>query len=286
MKKATAFSLAEISVVILIIGILIAAISQTQAILKKAKLTNAQSLTKNSPVIETEGVLLWYETSLKTSFDVGNIEDGSSISVWYDNNEKSLNKIHATQATVNYQPQYYHDSFNGAIPGLRFDGSNDYMDFDGSSLIESSYTIFTVGKRNGNTARSYFIAGSSITTDENLHLGYDNNQIRLAHYGNGYTVSIPSFTSPRESFFTFQFANGSNKRFSINGGNWNYPGSAQPDPITDYPNSSLGRHIGANFFYGDMAEIIIFNRYLTTAEVKVIEQYLSKKYNIKVDSEA
>ncbi len=286
MKKASAFSLAEISVVILIVGILIAAISQTQAILKKAKLTNAQSLTKNSPVIDTEGVLLWYETSLKTSFDIGNIEDGNSIEIWHDNNEKSLNKIHATQATVNYQPQYYHDSFNGGIPGLRFDGSNDYMEFDGSSLIESSYTIFAVGKRTGNRPRNYFIGGSSITTDENLHVGYDTNLIRQAHYGNGYTVSIPSFTSPRESFFTFQFANGSNKRFAINGGSWNYPGSAQPDPIIDYPDTSLGRYIGSHFFYGDMAEIIIFNRYLTTTEVKVIEQYLSKKYNIKVGSEA
>ena len=45
---------------------------------------------------------------------------------------------------------------------------------------------------------------------------------------------------------------------------------------------TLGSFTGSNFLNGDIAEVIIFNRTLTTQEIKNIHYYLATKYNISV----
>ncbi|MBU6338893.1 MAG: prepilin-type N-terminal cleavage/methylation domain-containing protein [Rickettsiales bacterium] len=60
MKKNTykAFSLIELSIVILVIGILFAGVMQGRSLIQKSRLKTAQSLTKSSPVSGIYGLLL------------------------------------------------------------------------------------------------------------------------------------------------------------------------------------------------------------------------------------
>ena len=60
-KKA--FSLVELSMVILIVGILIAGVSQGIDLYQDSRLATARSLTKNSRVGRIPDLVSWYETT-------------------------------------------------------------------------------------------------------------------------------------------------------------------------------------------------------------------------------
>ena len=66
-KKA--FSLVELSMVILVIGILIAGISQGIDLYQDMRLATARSLTQNSRVGRIDNLELWLETTTEKSFD-------------------------------------------------------------------------------------------------------------------------------------------------------------------------------------------------------------------------
>jgi prepilin-type N-terminal cleavage/methylation domain-containing protein len=148
MKKNSAFSLIEISIVILVIGILIAGITQSSRLVKESGLMSARSLTQSSPVSGIKDLMSWHETSLKTSFDSNAQIDGSTISTWYDNGKQSTTQNNAIQIGVDdLKPLFKEYIFDGAIPAVRFDGSNDYLSI--SREISEDFTIITVFKTTG-----------------------------------------------------------------------------------------------------------------------------------------
>jgi prepilin-type N-terminal cleavage/methylation domain-containing protein len=65
--KKFAFSLIELSIVILVIGILMVGVSQGYNIVRSAQISNARSITAKSPIQQMSGLLAWYETSWKES---------------------------------------------------------------------------------------------------------------------------------------------------------------------------------------------------------------------------
>ena len=89
MKEKSAFSLVELSIVILIIGLLAAGILQGRAIATKAKLQAAQLLTTQSPVHDIENVVAWWETTSANSFDETEAQNAATVSVWKDIKSKS-----------------------------------------------------------------------------------------------------------------------------------------------------------------------------------------------------
>jgi len=136
-KNHTAFSLIEISMVILVIGILIAGISSGVDLYDDYRLKVAQNLTKNSRVSRIPDLEMWLETALENSLAMGttsftdkpNPADLDSIGRWNNINPNFLPSArnHATQATsTNNQPQYIRKGMNG-LPALLFDGSNDFF---------------------------------------------------------------------------------------------------------------------------------------------------------------
>ena len=62
------FSLIEISVVVLIIGVLIAAITTGTDLVKRSKLASARNLSSNSSIYGMKDLVLWFEPSLPTVF--------------------------------------------------------------------------------------------------------------------------------------------------------------------------------------------------------------------------
>ncbi len=170
MKNHRAFSLIELSVVILIIGILIAGVTQGSKLIGNFRLQTAQTLTQNSPVSGIPSLILWFETSMETSFDDAEQENNSPVSTWYDINMQSSSKTNATQATLANRPLFIKNVFNG-IPAIRFDGVSDYMSFNGAILAKTSYTIFMVEQRRSTASSQYFIGGNG-TNNANLILGY------------------------------------------------------------------------------------------------------------------
>ncbi len=68
----------------LIVGILIAGVTQGSILIKKSRLSAAQSLTQSSPVPSIKGLVAWYEATSKQSLEDRERNDGDSISKWYD----------------------------------------------------------------------------------------------------------------------------------------------------------------------------------------------------------
>jgi len=291
MKSFTknAFSLIELSIVILIIGILIAGITQSSRLVGKMRLASARSITQNSPVAGIRDLLLWYETSMDNSFDSIETENGTVITNWYDINPQSTYKYNTNQATVTNKPTYTTDVFNGGIPGIRFDGNDNFMLFDtnaNNALVRNDYTIFVVEQRRSNKASNFFMAGLGNGGSDNLVLGYQLNATFLqSHYGDDLTISISPFSSPIPTIHTFRFSQttGQGKSYWLNGGNVEGADIAQTSPILSLSGYTLGRFAaGVSYYLGDLAEVIIFTRALKTEERQSIETYLSKKYGIKI----
>src|SRR3989338_1258433 len=285
MKKHSAFSLIELSIVILIIGILVAGITQSSRLVKAMKLKTAQNLTKSSAVNSIKNLTIWYETTVDESFADSEEENNTDISTWNDINPQSSSKSNATQSST--KPQYIEGAMNG-LPVVRFNGTDDFLNFDGTLLVNTNYTIFVVEqRRTGTGINKHFLGGSGVATNTNLHLGYRNDTtVTQDHYSNAINYTIPAYSSPIPRIHTFWFSNasGNGKKYWLNGGTTaDAFDTSQTAYVASYAGSAIGRYAStSDSFNGDVAEIIIFNRALNTEERQAVESYLSQKFNVKI----
>ena len=121
-KKA--FSLVELSVVILIIGMLIAGISQGIDLYQDSRLATARSLTQNSRVNRIEDLTMWFEATSEKSFENPNPQNEERIALWKNINFKLSNRIDVSQTDLDStkKPLYIRNAINN-IPALRFDNA-------------------------------------------------------------------------------------------------------------------------------------------------------------------
>jgi len=274
----------EISIVLVLLTAIIIGVMQTTTLIGDSRLARAQTLTKQSPVKDLSGLVLWLETSLEESFILNEIENGQAISKWKDIKENTLQDNDATQTNSANQPTYQEKAFNDSIPGIRFDGSNHYLGFDGDAIINSSYTAFVVEKRTSNSTENYFIGGTTAASYQNLVFGYQGNTTILhSNHNTHLTHSMPAYVSDVERIHSFTF-DMINREYYLNGGASADASDTVASPITAFEGSSIGRYRSAYKYYqGDIAEIIIFNKMLNDEDRNSVEDYLSKKYDIKLN---
>jgi prepilin-type N-terminal cleavage/methylation domain-containing protein len=301
-SKKQAFSLIEISIVILIIGILVAGVTQSSKLIKYSRLNSARSLTQSSPVAGISDLMLWYETSLETSFLDAEQTDGSTISTWYDNSPQSTVKNDASLNigdggnSCTSKPKFYEAVFNGGIPAARFVGTGtagDCLRFNGKDLVGSNYTLFVVEQRRSATTSPYwhtFIGGSGASA-VNLIFAYSGSMtVALSHFSNDLYAGniVPAYTQPTPRIHTARFlatsATTSTASYWLNGGTTaDATNSDVLEVLTSYAGAAIGsRGATGHYFNGDLAEIIIYTRALKTEERQAVEEYLSKKYAITI----
>ena len=71
MTNKKAFSLIELSIVILIIGILVAGVTSSSRLIRAMKLISAKQLTQSSPVLTIPDLLAWFEPTKEGIFGSG-----------------------------------------------------------------------------------------------------------------------------------------------------------------------------------------------------------------------
>ncbi len=122
-KASKAFSLIELSIVILIIGIIVAGITQSSRLVTQSKLKSAQNLTSSSPVAGIKSVSLWLEPTLDASFP-SSLDDEAFITQWNDTNPQTPSKLYAIPASGSSSLNIAYDSngING-LPSIKFAGS-------------------------------------------------------------------------------------------------------------------------------------------------------------------
>ena len=219
-RKKKGFSLVELSVSILIIGIIIIGIFAGDILIKKSRISSARTMTQSSPVNSMKSLSFWFESSMEDSFDSSELDDGVAITTWYDKTSVSVTKNNATQAISDNKPTFA-NSIN-RIHAVAFDGTDDYFNVDASFLNGSDYTIFVVDKRTSAKADNYFIGDSTVDTEnENLILGYSAEGV-VTHYqagDNSYISSVPVYDggSNEPKIYVFRHASSSGKTTYING---------------------------------------------------------------------
>ncbi len=121
-KPNKAFSLVELSIVILIIGVLIAAVGQGIDLLQDGRLTAARMISQSSKVSSISGLVMWIDATSDKAFITSEIDgDTASISAWYDVNQQSISKNNFLQPTLTSKPTYKANVING-LPVVSFDG--------------------------------------------------------------------------------------------------------------------------------------------------------------------
>lgn len=227
---------------------------------------------------------LWYETSLESSFKSTQASNNTAIDTWYDNNPQAVVKNNATQTTTTNQPKFMENVF-GAIPAIRFDGSDDRMPFDGTFLAATNYTIFVLEQRRA-SALNFFMGGTGTLQYTALALGYrvSGTAIAQSHFSHDMdtdAATIPAYSSPIPRIHTFWFSQTAGMKYWLNGGAT--PDKADPTRIVALiSNAGMSLGLPGSSYNGDLAEVIMFSRELTTEERQAIETYLGKKYNIPI----
>lgn len=278
MKKA--FSLFEISIVLIIISMVIAGFTQGDKIIKRFRIKGAQSITKSSSVSAIKGLVFWIDSTSDDSFLSGEASNNAPLSHWRDINSQSTLANNITR-TPDSHVQYKTNSING-LPAVYFDGSsNSGGVFSGSSIITSGnkFTFFVVAKSDDIASSTSRIAFSNGSTTGFLYQkdGADLKRKIVFSEVNSSDGGLIS-SNPEIAAAVYD---GANLEFYLNGST--IINSAATTTFTQPTGSSLyigGNSDATNAWQGYIAEIIIYDGALDKDERKLVENYLSKKWNI------
>jgi prepilin-type N-terminal cleavage/methylation domain-containing protein len=290
-KKA--FSLIELSIVILIIGVIIAGTVQSSVLVNKFKLSNAVTQTQSSAVASTENLEYWFESTRPESF-VENIQDGDRVTIWRSINPQSTaefslsigsNLCDASEPT-NKCPTYVQEGIGG-LPSLDFNA--DYISSNNFQIGED-YSIFMVFEVGQNSNQAAVFAAFENGTHGVLLEVKNTRTIRSLHrfpvgLSGGDDIYSTNTLSIEKNYIYSQVRNKQKNSNKVGINSQNYiTGDATGAGFSSNLTLMLGR---LNFnveepreFLGKISELIIFSRPLKDSEVEDVENYLSKKWSI------
>jgi hypothetical protein len=191
------------------------------------------------------------------------------VVTWYDQSGKNN---HATQATAANQPTLVLAPDWLAEPTLRFDGTDDFLTFSGSSMANTDYSVFALFARNSAKTNNFVVGGSGGTVNTNLFLGYSNDTtFNVSQYLNNVTSTVPAFTA-RVNARVITSARHSSTLFKNVYLNGTLAGSsASSSPLASWTGSAIGRWYSSSYFQGDVSEIALMSRYVSDAERAFLE---------------
>lgn len=262
-------------------------------------LTGATNATTTSPTVHTftinnddnfgysgpGGVGKTQNLSLWVRADELSGTDGDRISSWSD---ISGNSHHLTQSNNLYRPAYYSNIAN-SYPVARFNQDynrlihNSYSDFPNQEI-----TTFFVNKSNGESDDA--LLSYATTANNNEYLLFNSASLILyrqnatTNYGSSISnnnFNIVSSSLKTSTGATTNYKNGTlqssttiaNTNNIVQGGCLAI-GAEQDSPDGDY--ELIQTHTG------DYTELIIYEFVVNTAQRKIIQNYLSSKYDIAV----
>jgi prepilin-type N-terminal cleavage/methylation domain-containing protein len=294
MNKQKAFSLIELSLVILIIGILITGVVQGSRLLTKMRLNTARSITQSSDVISIPDLVFWLDATredfLINASNSTNLNNADLIQTWRSYNpQNSLFNASFTQSTSANRPAYLEDGINN-LPTLYFDAATNAT--SGKTLTMSyatelnpnQFTIFVVTKPMEATTDFGAIV---MNRSEGPLYGFtlyksQNTPNFLLMSGNGaWDIRTLNFSTFNNSYILSGLHNGSNVWLYLNGKTFDTAATTYiSQSINDFRIGSA--NTGIYYYDGQISEIIFYGRGLKTEERQAVERYLGKKYGIKV----
>lgn len=237
-----------------------------------------------------DGLTAWFKA------DSGVIQESGSITAWQDS---SWNHNDVLQTTTSYQPTLITDSGTGT-PTVHFDGAQYLVNNNDYSSV-NDVTIITVGSIASLTqptsppsASTFWetqvvIGGTVGTTARALMYSYWNGAQTFSDGGTLSSINFyygGSFASTTNlTVNAITYSSSTSKVNFYSNGVANNPGGT---PVTISPSTSpvttnliLGSFLSfTNYdsWYGNISEVLIYNRVLNSTELGQIQTYLSTKY--------
>jgi len=285
MTKRQAFSLIELSVVLIIIGLLIVGVTRGVSIVKSSRLAAARIMTAKSKIAEISDLAAWYETSLATSLLPSETVDESQITTWYDSNPSSLLEQKNTLSKSAGSDLIYRSNGINHLPSLEFNYSTGIKITDFYQGWSAQNTVFIVFSPTAAPNSALMVLVDSDASHSTSSIGIKSDKISLdagTTLETGTAVS-PLFFDVNGSYIIAAYFDSTRSRAYSN----NATTAAGGSPADAGPNSLNGLTVGANkdssnSFQGLISEVIIFNRVLQIDERKSVMSYLSKKYRIYI----
>lgn len=210
---------------------------------------------------------------------------GQPITVWRDS---SANGRHALSA--GFSPVAVADALNGR-PVVRFDGIDDYLTlmpgFDDFSAGSTLYIVVRPASPLRSAKLLVFGNGKDV---DNIGFHFWSSGPLLYFVGSGFGVTWfetgPALAGNEATLLSvmqqgavagFGYAEAARNGAPLAGQTLYSP------PVLERSQNFIGySHWGEATFQGDIAEILLYNRTLTSTEQAAVRQYLSEKYGIAV----
>jgi len=286
MKKISAFSLIELSVVLLVISFLITIATQGGVLINAARLTSARSLTSESPVPKIDGLVAWYETSSKDSLIDGERFEDAQVKEWRDISPNSIAKQRNRLTKPASSGVVYKSNGINKIPSLQFDGSSNFTLSDFYQGVSSQNTVFIV-------FRPLIIPNGQVLIDSDTShsssaIGITSNQISITSdttYTTDTATNPINFVNNGDYVIAVYFNGATSGAYANNAttlvGNSNInPGEVAINGLTI---GTAKAGLAGSGLAGLISEVIIYNRPLKLQERKDVMKYLSKKYQIVIN---
>ena len=230
---------------------------------------------------------LWLNASAVTGKS-----DGDAMATWAD---QSGNGRNATQATGTKQPLYKTNIVNGK-PVLRFDSTDDCLtasaiDLTGTPAVSLFVVTATIGSA---TDRVVFETSSNFNANVGSFILFrdTSNKVNVDVKGNTVgasqcigTTSVTSAATVLTGVYDMSLSALLEAQLYVNGtAEGSHTGSVENTANFGTHAINIGsRNNGASLpLGGDIAEIILYSRALSTAERQQVERYLGAKYGITV----
>ena len=318
-RKNRAFSLIEISVVIVIVMIMIAGLLQGSRVISSMRITTARNVTNSSAMPWINYIVTWYDVTAGDAFVESENDDGDKISRWNGAELRYTDRVNLTQTDETKKPTLISNGMYG-LPSLKFDGVDDYFmseNLEQSVLSYRSGSVFIVFEPKTTSAtakRTIFY--QPVECGREFDVGYGFNGL-AGNFGlassSGDCGSTSATTSGLNYVVTNEkivasmvisqapmvqndvsnikiYRNGYLETSTKVGVGYN---SALIENSNKYADGYGRVYVGArktsdsatpsSFFEGLLGEMIIFNRSLNNEDRKEIEKYLGKKWGIKVN---
>lgn len=237
-------------------------------------LDNQRSIFKRSRYSQF-GLQLWLDASAVDNFEV-DAQNRCSLA-----RERSQYLRNFDQSDDAKKPTYVLGAIN-SLPGLRFDGVDDFMNFADptlSWLFNTSFTVFYVATKTAELSNSFVIGGQGGGARTNLALGYlSTNTYRVVFGSDDANAVVPVISTGIPELYCLRYDIVDNRRELRRNGNTVGLG-ASGGSLSGMSGQTLGRYLG-NFGQFDLGELIIYDRVLSDYEIDQVERDLLSKWTI------
>ena len=224
------------------------------------------ALVGNAASVSGSGLRLW----LRADSGVQTDEVGG-LATWTDQSGRSK---HAQQANPSKRPKLVNNAANGQ-PVVRFNGNGSFLDVPAYMSGATTGELFVVVKVPSFAARDnglWMLGGADGTWSQ-----YNGTaRILTEDFGRTYRTAVGTPVVPMTNYVVYNVsAQTDDWRVRLNG-------RTQSVEVTNTvqfgTTAYLGRNAYDNFFLGDIAEVIAYDRVLAAPERSALNVYLSTKY--------